>query len=241
MKTKTSLFIFTFILSLTVISFNIHAQQRITSRNFNVPAFNAIESNTVGNIVFSQSANTSVVAEGDKEMIDALNVSVKNNVLVINLRENFFKRIRRRNRKLDFRISSPNLQRIESDGVGNITLRGKVRTPGLEISSNGVGNLTADNLECDRLTIDSDGVGNVTVAGRSNYLTINSDGVGNVKAEKLFTKYADVTSDGVGNVNFHASESMDVSSDGIGNVTYYGNPKTKNIRKDGIGKLRPGN
>lgn len=241
MKTNLSLLTFLFFAALTFTSCTMQAQNRISSETYRVSSFNAIVSNSVGNIHFSQGSSTSVRAEGNQETIDNLRISVKDGKLVIDMAKRPFKRFNLGRKKLDIYISSPTLSVLQMNGVGNVTLEGNINTPQLEIISDGVGNLKAEELSCENITIDSEGVGNITLAGKTNSLSISSDGVGNVHAEELIAKNATVTSDGIGNVSFYASESMDVSSDGVGNVTYYGNPKNKNITKDGVGKLKPGN
>lgn len=215
------------------------AQERITRRSFPVSSFSNIESNTIGNIIFTQSPTTSVTAEGSAELIDLLQISVKNNTLVIDSKNKVW-RNRRGNTRLEIRISSPNIREFENDGVGNVTFNGKIQTPEFKITSNGVGNFKASNVDCSRILIESDGVGNITLGGKTDYLKIDSDGVGNISTEDLDAKTAIVSSDGVGNVRVYSTESIDIEADGIGNVTYYGNPANKHISKDGIGKVRAG-
>ena len=214
---------------------------RITNKNFRVTPFSAIESNTVSNIEFTQSSSYSVRAEGNEEMINNLIVNVQNNKLVISKKKDL-KRLfgNRRSGKLIIRISSPNLSIIESNGVGNIELKGKQEVSQFKIVSNGVGNLNALNLNADNIDITSNGVGNIELKGSASSVSVLSDGVGNVKLENLKARHANIDSDGVGNVACYATESVDIHAGGIGNVTYYGNPKTKNINKGGIGKVRNG-
>ena len=215
---------------------------RITNRNFNVAPFSAIEANSVGNIEFSQSSGYSVSAEGNEEMVDNLVVTVQNNRLKLSMKKKPKKMFgKRRSGKLVIRISSPTLNAIESKGVGNIELKGKLETSRFKIVSDGVGNLNAQHLNSDNIDITSSGVGNIALKGTAASVTVESDGVGNVKIENLKAKNVKIDSDGVGNVSCHATESVEIHAGGIGNVTYYGNPQTKKISKGGIGKVRSRN
>ena len=223
-----------------VTSCALNAQQRVTSKTFNVSTFEAIESNSVANIHFFQGPSTSLRAEGYKDLIDRLNVNVKNGKLIIEMPKNTFKDNNLKNKKLDIYISSPTLNLIEMEGVGNFLFEKAFHSPKLEIVSDGVGNLKADNLNCEQIFIRSHGVGNIELAGKANDMIISSDGVGNIKAEKLVAQHVNVNSSGVGNVAFNCSESMDVELSGVGNAIYYGNPKVKNMSKDGVGKIKPG-
>jgi hypothetical protein len=218
----------------------LNAQQRISSKTFHVSAFEAIESNSVANIHFFQGPTTSLRAEGNKDLIDRLNVNVKNGKLIIEMPKNTFKNNNLKNKKLDIYISSPTLNLIEMEGVGNFLFEKVFNAPKLEIVSNGVGNLKADNLNCGHIFICSHGVGNIDLAGKAKNMTISSDGVGNIKAKKLVAQHASVNLSGVGNVAFNCSKSMDVELSGVGNAIYYGNPQVKNVSKDGFGKIKQG-
>jgi len=239
---KTRILMFASFISICIIATScaLNAQQRITSKTFNVSAFEAVESNSVANIHFFQGPTTSLRAEGNKDLIDRLNVNVEKGKLIIEMPKNTFKNNNLKNKKLDIYISSPTLNLIEMEGVGNFLLEKAFNSPKLEIVSDGVGNLKADNLNCGQIFIRSHGVGNIELAGKANNMTISSNGVGNIKAEKLVAQHASVNSSGVGNVAFNCSESMDVELSGVGNAIYYGNPKVKNISKDGVGKIKPG-
>lgn len=214
---------------------------KVISRNFTVTAFSYIDNNTVGNIEFTQSPNHSVSVEGDEEMVNNLLVKVENNQLKLSNKKDFKKIFgNRKTKKLTIYISSPQLTAIESDGVGNILLKGTLNTPKLEITSNGVGNIKSENLVSETIIIDSEGVGNIELIGKTTSLSVSSEGVGNINTRELIARNVKIDSDGVGNTSCYASESVDIRTDGVGNVRYYGNPQTKNIRKGGIGKVKAG-
>ena len=234
----TNLLIFSFVLFAN----NACAQSnRITNRNYDVTAFSAMVSNPVGNIEYTPSSHYSVSAEGNEEMVNNLVVTVQNSQLNLSMKKNL-KRLfgNRRSGKLVIRISSPSLNFIESNGVGNIELKGTLDTPQFKIVSTGVGNIAAQHFTSGNIDITSEGVGNIEIKGSATSVSVVSKGVGNVKLENLKAARVRIESDGVGNVSCHATESVDINTDGIGNVTYYGNPRTKNISKGGIGKVRPG-
>ncbi len=234
------LFLFTLV-TLLAVSNSTYAQSRRATDQFDVSNFTAIETSVVGNIQIRQSSKTTFTAEGSEDMLNALIVRMENDKLVIDMKENFFNNLfRKRTKNLAISITTPNLTRIESEGVGNIVLDGTFNTPELKIESDGVGNITADNLLTRKVVVESDGVGNVTLGGIADFVDISSDGVGNVNTIKLKAKRVKVDSDGVGNVNCYASEYIKVNSDGVGNVTYYGKPAKTEFFKNGIGKIKAG-
>lgn len=238
MKTKSLSIIVTLLLCITQISC---AQQRkYATDKFDVEPFSAIKSNSVANITLKQASTTKVEASGSEDLLNALKISVSNGVLIIEMNDKVFKKLKRKSDKLQIDITTPDIRKIESEGVGNITLAGRIKTNELNIDTEGVGNLTIEDIQAEKIEIESAGVGNSILSGSANIVIITSEGVGNVKAENLKAKQLRVRSEGVGNVHCYASEDADIASEGIGSVTYYGNPKTKKINKNGIGKVKAG-
>lgn len=217
------------------------AQSRMTKDEFEVSNFTAIKSDIVGNIEVKQASTTRVTAEGNEVMLDMLDVKMDNQTLVLTMNDRSKRRIRNNSNKLTIFITTPNIVHIDSEGVGNITIKGSFETPELTIDSEGVGNINADLLKVGNVEIDSEGVGNITLGGKAESVFIKSEGVGNINTSDLITKNATVKSEGVGNVSCYSSEYLKIDSNGIGNVTYYGKPKSTNLNKNGIGKIRVGN
>ncbi|MCE5204719.1 MAG: DUF2807 domain-containing protein [Porphyromonadaceae bacterium] len=228
------------IILLFAISSSSCAQSRRATDQFDVSDFTAIEASVVANIHVRQSPRTAVTAEGSEELLNALDVRMDNGKLILKMEESFLKRFRKRSENLVIAITTPTLTRIASEGVGNIVIDGTLTSPELVIQSEGVGNITAENLRSEKVVINSEGVGNITLRGTAGNVEIRSEGVGNVNADGLKAKRTMVSSAGVGNVSCHASEYLKVRSDGIGNVRYYGSPAEKEFSKDGIGKIKAG-
>lgn len=215
-----------------------HAQKRvIINKTYPVQSFSSIKSNAVANVIYVQSNKISVRVEGDKEMIDKLNVTVKRDALRIDLKGRFKSKS---NKNLTIYINSPSINEIEVDGVGNWYLKGKIKTNDLNINFKGVGNFEATTLESHTIKASYEGVGNLTLGGTTNFVEIRSEGVGRINTQKLIANKAVVNSSGVGSVKCYASESIDINSNGVGSITYYGNPTVKNIKNSGIGKIRQG-
>lgn len=220
---------------------NVGAQSRQATDQFEVTEFTAIESSVIANIHIKQSPTVSVTAEGSERLLNILDVRMENDKLILTMEDKRLKKNKNNNDKLQIFISTPTLSRLKFDGVGNIVIEGDFKVPELRIDSKGVGNLKAEQLDVESIHITSEGVGNTTLGGRVDKLEIKSQGVGNVKTSDLKARNTVVSSQGVGNVSCYASEYLKVRSEGIGSVTYYGNPKDKDLNKDGLGKIKSGN
>jgi len=214
------------------------AQKReFTNKTYTIQSFTSVESDVVGNVIYTQSNKVSARAEGDKELVDNLRITDKNGMLKIDNQRNLKSNGKK---KLTIYISSPTIENIEIDGVGNWTLEGKVKADNLAIDFEGIGNLKALELQSKNIKASYEGVGNLTLGGTTDFLEITSESVGNINSEKLIAKKAIIRSSGVGSVKCYASESIDLTNNGVGSITYYGNPTVKNMNNSGIGKIRAG-
>ncbi len=210
------------------------------TKNFNVGSFSAIETDIVGNIFFTQSDETSVTAEGDENLVNRLIITVKEDELKLRMRSNVKIKFRNKRPKLTVKVSSPNLYRIDSDGVGNITLEGVVTTENLHIDSDGVGNIRALQLECDQLTIESEGVGNIRLNGKGRLAEYELNGVGGIDTSDFIAEEVIVHSAGVGNIECYASKNIELYGSGVGSIVYYGEPNIKALNKSGVGSIKKG-
>ena len=212
-------------------------KNEITDKSYPIESFKSVKFEAVANIIYTQSDRVSVTVEGDKEMIDNLRITERNGILNIV----HDKKYRVRNKKnLTIYISSQSIEEVNIDGVGNWTMKGKVKTENLKIDFEGVGNLEALELESNNIKVNSKGVGNIVLGGTTNFLDMKSEGVGSINTQKLLAIKAVVKSSGVGSVKFYASESIDLSNNGVGSITYYGNPTLKNMSNSGVGKIKAG-
>lgn len=212
-------------------------EKTIIDKTYPVQSFSSIEFDAVAKVIYTQDSKFSVRAEGDKESIDKLTVNVSKGVLKIDHNGKFSTKSKKR---LTIYISSPAIEKIDVEGVGNWILQGKVKAPHLKIDFEGVGNFEALDLEVPSIQVEYEGVGNLRLAGTTNSLKLKSEGVGSIDIQNLIAKNVVLTASGVGSVKLYASESIDLNNEGVGSVTYYGNPTVKNIKNSGVGKIKQG-
>ena len=205
------------------------------SKTYSIKSFSSVNANTVGNIVYTQSDEVSVRADGMQEMIDHLKIKITNGVLII---ENDREFNNMKNEPLVIFLSSPTIQSIETHGMGNWCLKGKVKSDNLKITSEGLGSIHALELESNKICVNYLGIGNMSLGGTTQLVEIFSGGYGNVNCQDLIAKTAIVRLTKIGKVNCFASESIGLFNDGIGEITYQGNPTFKNLQNGGMGKIK---
>lgn len=207
-------------------------------KTFPIKSFTSVRSHIVGNVIYTQSDDVSVYAEGEKKLMDVLMITEESDGALHIFLDDKIKNISKRD--LTVYISSPTIEKAKSTGVGGFKMEGVVTVDNLIIDFEGVGNFEAMYLKGNSVKAIYEGVGNLKLGGTAKLLEINSDGVGKVDAQKLKAEDVVVNANGVGGVSVYASESIVVNNNGVGNITYYGNPKEKNATSSGVGKIKAG-
>lgn len=214
----------------------IKPSKNLITRDYKVKEFNQIDAATVGDIYYTQSTDgkTSVQIYGPDNFINLVQVAVKNGTLLLTME----KHNKVKNGKLRITISSPDLNRIDFKGVGDINIENSFKTAKLNIACKGVGDIKINDLTCDTLTVSSMGVGDVELKGKAQSAFLSSKGVGDIDAEELETARVEASSKGVGDISCYATESLKASVKGVGSIRYKGNPTEKSFDKGGIGSIK---
>ena len=212
-------------------------RKKMITRDYEIKNFTAIDANTVSNIHYTQATDgkSSLQISGPDNFVNLIQVSVKGNTLVLTMDKQ--KKIRN-TKNLKITVSSPNLDRINFKGVGNINIENKLTTNTLDIESKGVGNIEIQDLSCQNLTVSSMGVGNVNLKGKAESANLYSKGVGDVEATNLEAIHVKASSHGVGNISCNAVESLDAAVRGVGSIHYKGSPVQKTFSKKGVGSIK---
>lgn len=231
----------TILLTLLITAFSVSNASAKTVESFikdyKIKSFSSIDANTIADIVYTQSDNFIVKAQGAEEMIENLKVSVNKGVLTIENDKEFNNKT---DEPLTLFISSPSIESIENHGMGDCKLQGKVKADILIIKSEGIGSFEALDLQCKKVCVKYGAIGNLKLGGTTDLVEIRSDGVGNIDCKDLIAKTAMVKSTKIGKVNCFASESVGLFNDGIGEITYHGSPTFKNLQNNGMGEINEG-
>ena len=206
-------------------------------KDYKIKSFTSVMANTKAKIVYTQCENVIVKAQGTQEMLENLKISVNKGVLTIENDKEFNRRV---DEQLTVFISSPMIESIETHGMGDCKLQGKVNVDHLIITSLGIGGFEALDLHSKKVCVKYGAIGNLKLGGTTDLVEINSDGVGNIDCENFVAKTAMVKSTKIGKVKCFASESIGLFNDGIGEITYHGNPTFKNVQNAGMGKVYEG-
>ena len=179
------------------------------SEDCKVGEFSAINLQSVGNIVFTQSDTYSCRMEGPFEYVDKTKVTVKGETLVIEYKQ---KNVNNVKNPTSY-ITAPDLNNVKIDGVGNFNARESLKLKNITFKLDGVGNCEVKNLRCDEVQLIVDGVGNMEMNVNCNTIKAKVDGVGNITLSGKADR-ASLKRDGVGRINHKKLKCPDVSTKG---------------------------
>ena len=108
----------------------------------------------------------------------------------------------------------------------------------MTITNEGVGNITVENMECERMQVINEGVGDVNLTGKATDAVFKSEGVGNINAYNFEVSDLNAYLDGVGSIECFVTERFTCEANGVGSIYYKGNPKQTHISANGLGKVR---
>ncbi len=237
---KSTILVFAFILALPFLtakfsfSQEVEGNGKIVKKFYSVSSFDRIELNGIYNTVIKQGNTESVEIEADENLQQYLKPEVNDRTLQIEQTEGVsFKK----NRKLNVYISFKNIDKIENNGVGNLSSDGTLDLNQLAISCNGVGNLELE-LKSSKLNLEMSSVGNIELSGSVTDGEFMLSGVGNIDAEDMKIENLKIENSGVGNAEVYVTGTIQPTVSGAGNIMCKGKPTVKNLKQDGIGRFR---
>jgi hypothetical protein len=197
--------------------------------------------------------------EGPSEIIDNLNLEVKDGRWNIGMKEGWRstdKRLKQEELKIYATLTS--LKAVALSGTGNIRATNRFRSSDpfrMVLSGTGTMTMEVDAADTDAvlsgsgnfnlsgkfsdMNITLSGSGNINQDGSAGDLGITLSGSGGLNAVDLVSKNASITSSGSGGMKLHVSGTMTINShSGSGSISYKGNPSVKQHRKTGSGSIR---
>ncbi len=204
----------------------------IVTQLLDVSEFTGVSTESSIDVIISQGEFQSVAVTGYENLIDKLDLSVKNGVLKVDVKNGNYS-----NLNLELIIEIPTLSKLKTNGSGNITV-GQFNSSNLEMNIEGSGNIVATSgLNIDnKLTSKIDGSGYIDVAGIVTSEEIKIDGSGDYNGFNLESNECNVFINGSGDAEVLVTDRLDIKVNGSGNTYYRGTPNISST-VDGSGKI----
>jgi hypothetical protein len=198
--------------------------------------FTGVDMGTFGRVLLSQGDTESVTVSGSDNLVALVETNVRNGILYIEAKEEFYVTSADEEHGLTFTIVAKEIDSVTISGIGELTME-SLNTPRLTVTVSGGGDARISQLTTDDLTIDLSGLGNVILAGQAEQAGINLSGMGDVNSPDLKIGTASVNLSGVGSATLWVMDRLSGEISGVGGVSYHGSPAT-DVKTSGVGEFK---
>ncbi|HEX5184765.1 MAG TPA: head GIN domain-containing protein [Allosphingosinicella sp.] len=190
-------------------------------------------------VVVTVGGAVSVRAEGDKAVIDRLDIHVENGELTIGTKRNGgFSWNFSGHRRTVVYVTMPSLAGASIAGSGDMKID-KVAGNDLDATVGGSGDMNIASLQVTQARFNIAGSGDIEASGKAQQANVTVAGSGDFKAGGLEIGNATVSVIGSGDITARATQSADVTIMGSGDVTLSG-PAKCTVHKMGSGDVHCG-
>ena len=170
----------------------------------------------------------------DENILQYLNISVRNNRLIIKSEDN----INLLPSRFVIYTNSRSLSKVSITGSGDMLLEKAVNARDMKISVTGSGDLKTDSLYCETLDVSITGSGNVNLKGAATNTQYGITGSGDIRAYDYLVENLDCRISGSGDIQAYVVKKLMARISGSGDIRYKGNPESVDTKVTGSGDIR---
>lgn len=196
----------------------------VSERSYSVSSFDRVRIDGPYRVELQTNVSPYAKASGSQASLDGVSIKVEGRTLVIRAGTGGWGGYPGEGRgPVTIRIGTHDLNAAYINGAGALMVD---RAKGLtfDLSVNGSGIATFDEVDVDQLRVGLSGAGTIRVAGRVGKLTTNVRGTSNFEADRLEAKDAFIGAEGPSIVRTKVTNSAKVNAYGLASVTLTGDP-----------------
>ncbi len=190
----------------------------VVEQVLNLSDFTGIDLKVSANVYITQGDFFEVLAKGEQNVIDQLELNVRNDTWDIEFDHCV------KNYDLDIFITMPKVEYLEISGSGEITGETFFDPENITLRISGSGTLCL-GLFSQNIDAKISGSGNIELEGEAEQFDCRITGSGDVGAFKLITERADLEITGSGDASLHVLEFLKIKITGSGDVYFKGFPE----------------
>jgi hypothetical protein len=212
----------------------IRGSGNMTSETRPVSDFSQVALLGVGEVIVTQGDQESLTIEAEDNLMPYIEARVENGTLNIGF-ESHLGRSYWPTKTLKFYVTLKSVEGLSVSGSGNIQAD-SLTANDLTLAISGSGDINIGMLEATSLKTFISGSGRCTLAGRADEQAITISGSGKFEAADLESQQVSIKVSGSGKTRVWATDNLTIGVSGSGEVEYYGAPEiSENI--SGSGKI----
>lgn len=204
----------------------------VITEDIQVSDFDSIELNGSGEVVITQSGSESLSIETDDNIMEHIEAEVDGRTLKLGFKSGIRSISPTR---LTFHVNVDDLSSLAISGSGQIDAE-SLRSDNLSVEVSGSGDVNITGLSLQSASVDISGSGEVDLAGEVQDQEVSISGSGKYRAGDMASKTAEISISGSGDATIWARETLEADISGSGSVDYYGRPSI-NMSGSGSGKV----
>lgn len=195
----------------------------LLSKELNIKDYDAIHLTCSGDVEYRQDtlANPYLQISIDKNLYPYLKIDVVGNTLEIGTEDHLSLN------PSQFKIftNSKNIRDVLVEGSGDVVLKGQVNSKELTIEITGSGDVSAEDLLCEKAEIRTAGSGDITLKGSGTEAIYKVEGSGDINNAGFSTQDLECYLSGSGDVKAYVNRDLKAYLLGSGDLYYKGAPK----------------
>lgn len=192
--------------------------------------FTEISLDIAADVNVTRGNDFSVNIEAEENLLEEIETNVRSSKLTIES-----DRCLDAGKRIKITVSLPELEELEINGSGNITVPDTFQVKDIKLEIKGSGDINA-KLVAAKIKSAIMGSGNIILKGSANTHETDIMGSGNVKAGELPCNSSEIDVNGSGDVHVYVIQKLDVQINGSGSVHYKGKPSVS-THINGSGKV----
>lgn len=202
---------------------SIKGDKNIVKKEFSISDYDKINLSGSNTIVYLQKLGAApyVAIEIDQNLVDLLDVTVKNKELQITTKD----RVSVNPSKFVVYTNSKELSTVEVRGSGKFVAEGIVQAKELKISIGGSGKCEFNNLEAHNVKGSISGSGKIILGGKGTTSDFSISGSGSIDAKDLSVDDVNASISGSGSMTVAPKNKLNARISGSGKIKYTGSPE----------------
>jgi hypothetical protein len=215
--------------------------------------FSGIDTRGTITVVIADAKDVPVSVSGDENLIDSIEVYVKNDILHVHFKNNFSYSTRN-----PLKVIVPNngrINRIKASGSSDVLIKGLLVAGKVSLSGSGssdiTGNIQANECELDfkgssdfkgrieavNCHVNCLGSSDCIISGKADNCKISMSGSSDFKGYDFIVKKFDCNTSGSSDVQITCNEELSVHASGSSDVHYKGTARVTNVHTSGASDL----
>lgn len=185
--------------------------------------FNRIEMAATGEMQIIQGAPTSIAIDAGRRDLRRLRVYRRDKTLFIEHRNDWLDRIAPSGNSIRYVVHVDRLDALTLTGVADVGMDG-LAVDTFDLAVNGLGTVSIDDVNVERLKVNLAGGGDVTLTGAAVDQALSISGAGVYSAGDLQSETARIQLSGNSMATLWVTLALDAELSGNAHLSYYGNP-----------------